>query len=125
MYDGSMTVPKGFCNLDIENPKTGTNRHMEFMVIDSKKKPFVLSQLLTNALSEIQPDVKAKNLEIRYDKNLKIHDEYLADPIRINQIVRNLLFNAVKYTSAGFIKVDVHGICVEVYLLRDRCEYEY
>ncbi|MHB9055950.1 MAG: PAS domain-containing hybrid sensor histidine kinase/response regulator [Paludibacteraceae bacterium] len=48
---------------------------------------------------------KNLKLEVEYDKN--IPEVLLGDPVRLHQIILNLVSNAIKFTTAGSIKVSV------------------
>ena len=48
---------------------------------------------------------KNLNLEVEYDNN--IPNVLLGDPVRLHQIIMNLVSNAIKFTNSGFIKVSV------------------
>ncbi len=49
----------------------------------------------------IQPQVKAKQLELFIDTFEVANEDVIADALKINQVFINLLSNAVKYTPAG------------------------
>jgi len=59
--------------------------------------------------------VKAKNVsfEIDYDKQLPTH--FYGDSLRLGQVLRNLVSNAVKFTQKGFVKVSVEKIKNNIY----------
>jgi Signal transduction histidine kinase len=53
-----------------------------------------------NLVSIIQPQVKAKQLELFIDTFEVTNEDVIADPLKLNQVFINLLSNAVKYTPA-------------------------
>ncbi len=59
---------------------------------------FSLAELMSNIISIVQPHVKEKQMEFEIHAR-KIKYEYIfADELRINQILINLISNAIKYT---------------------------
>ncbi len=69
--------------------------------------PFKLQQSINAMLHVFEAKIQEKNLElvIEYDKN--IPDTLLGDPVRLHQIILNLVSNSVKFTSKGKITVAV------------------
>ncbi len=59
-----------------------------------------ISELMHNLVNIIQPQVKAKQLELFIDTFEVVNEDVIADPLKLNQIFINLLSNAVKYTPA-------------------------
>ncbi len=60
-----------------------------------------ISELMHNLVNIIQPQVKAKQLELFIDSFEVVNEDVIADALKLNQIFINLLSNAVKYTPAG------------------------
>ena len=60
-----------------------------------------IPQLMHNLVNIIQPQVKAKQLEMFIDTFEVVNEDVIADPLKLNQIFINLMGNAVKYTPAG------------------------
>lgn len=60
-----------------------------------------ISELMHNLVNIIQPQVKAKQLELFIDTFEVTNEDVIADPLKLNQIFINLMSNAVKYTPAG------------------------
>lgn len=60
-----------------------------------------ISELMHNLVNIIQPQVKAKQLEMFIDTFDVVNEDVIADPLKLNQIFINLMGNAVKYTPAG------------------------
>jgi PAS domain S-box-containing protein len=72
-----------------------------------EKIPFRLSLSIDAMLHLFEQKIQEKNLTLvkEYDKNIpKI---LLGDPVRLHQIILNLISNAVKFTSKGRISVSV------------------
>jgi PAS domain S-box-containing protein len=69
--------------------------------------PFNMSMSISAMLHLFEPKIQEKNLLLikEYDKN--IPKVLAGDPVRLHQIILNLVSNAVKFTSKGKIKVRV------------------
>jgi PAS domain S-box-containing protein len=73
-----------------------------------EKIPFKMETSLSAMLHLFEPKIEEKNLELikLYDKN--IPEVLIGDPVRLHQIILNLVSNAVKFTSQGKIIVSVN-----------------
>ena len=60
-----------------------------------------IPELMHNLVNIIQPQVKAKQMEMFIDTFEVVNEDVIADPLKLNQIFINLMGNAVKYTPAG------------------------
>ncbi len=60
-----------------------------------------ISEMMHNLVNIIQPQVKAKQLELFIDTFEVANEDVIADALKLNQVFINLLSNAVKYTPAG------------------------
>ena len=69
--------------------------------VQIKEQPCNISELTHNLVNIIQPQVKAKRLELFIDTFNVNNEDVIADPLKLNQVFINLLSNAVKYTPAG------------------------
>lgn len=74
------------------------------------KTPFKMSGSISAMLHLFEPKIQEKNLELIQDYDPKIPEVLLGDPIRLHQIILNLVSNAVKFTSKGSITVSVQMI---------------
>ncbi len=69
--------------------------------VQIKEQECNISELTHNLVSIIQPQVKAKQLELFIDTFDVQNEDVIADSLKLSQIFVNLLSNAVKYTPAG------------------------
>ncbi len=71
--------------------------------VQIKEQACNLSELTHNLVNIIQPQVKAKQLELFIDSIDVVNEDVIADSLKLSQVFVNLLSNAVKYTPAGGI----------------------
>ncbi|KZN52845.1 hypothetical protein N474_02720 [Pseudoalteromonas luteoviolacea CPMOR-2] len=88
------------------------NDILDFSKIESKKLhiehvPFQFDDLLDNLRSLITPIANTKGIKLIFDLDPKLHDKYVGDPVRINQIMLNFASNAVKFTEEGTVTLTV------------------
>lgn len=76
---------------------------LEFETID-----FNLEELVEGCAIALSEQANGKNLEILCHLQGSIRENIKGDPTRIRQVLTNLLGNAVKFTSAGHVKVEVN-----------------
>jgi signal transduction histidine kinase/ActR/RegA family two-component response regulator len=70
--------------------------------------PIPLHDFLNNIAKLFIPQAKSKGLEFRYNPAPDLPPVIKGDPIRIRQIIQNLLNNALKFTPGGFIELSSH-----------------
>ena len=63
--------------------------------------PCSLPEVLHGMRSIVQADIHAKQLELHIDAVDVIHEEVCCDKLRLNQMLLNLMSNAIKYTPSG------------------------
>jgi PAS domain S-box-containing protein len=80
---------------------------MESGKIVFEQTQFNLSDFLDEIMRSYSFRSKAKNLSFEIMKASNLPTEVIGDPIRLNQILSNLLSNALKFTVHGSIKVIV------------------
>ena len=68
-----------------------------------------LKRIVTECLDLYRPRAKEKNLSIEYTYSPEVPEFFNADFGRIQQILSNIISNAIKFTPQGSISVDVFG----------------
>lgn len=75
--------------------------------IELENIPFDLKELITQIVKSL--DVKAEEnfnkIEIEFDNNFT--KNIISDPLRLGQIITNLVSNAIKFTKDGVVKIKV------------------
>ncbi|MDD4005199.1 MAG: ATP-binding protein [Elusimicrobiaceae bacterium] len=69
--------------------------------------PFSLSGLVHELAEVFKPLVGKKQLRLGVNVELDVPDFVLGDSYRVQQILTNLVGNAVKYTESGFVEISV------------------
>ncbi|GAB3874195.1 hypothetical protein GCM10028824_27060 [Hymenobacter segetis] len=69
--------------------------------------PFKLSASVSAMVHLFETKIQEKNLELVMEYDEKIPEVLVGDPVRLHQIILNLVSNAVKFTSEGSITVGV------------------
>lgn len=72
-----------------------------------EKSPFKLKASISSMLHLFEPKIQEKNLLLTRNYDEKIPSIITGDPVRLHQIILNLISNAVKFTSSGKISINV------------------
>lgn len=93
-----------------ENLKVIINDILDLAAIESgklrfEKIPFNLHDLLPPLISMFAYQAKEKKISLDYRIGPTLNRSLLGDPVRLNQILINLISNAVKFTHSGKIEV--------------------
>jgi len=75
--------------------------------ITFEKTAFKMATSISAMLHLFEPKIQEKNLVLEKKYDNRIPDVLVGDPVRLHQIILNLVSNAVKFTSHGKIVVSV------------------
>lgn len=70
-----------------------------------EKTPFKMDASISAMLHLFETKIQEKNLSLIKEYDSKIPRTLVGDPVRLHQIILNLVSNAVKFTSSGTIKM--------------------
>lgn len=98
-----------------ENLLAIINDILDFSKIESGKitienVPFSLKDTLKNIYNLLKVRAKEKELEYNFFLDASLPDYVIGDSVRLNQIMVNLIGNAIKFTEEGSITVSVKKI---------------
>lgn len=91
---------------------SAVNGVLDFSRIDAEQyeidvHPFSLRSLLRDTLRLLGVEASAKGLALRGEIAAEVPDILLGDPLRLRQILVNLIANAIKFTEHGDITIGV------------------
>lgn len=72
-----------------------------------EKTPFKLALSISAMLHLFETKIQEKNLTLIKEYDKRIPEVMVGDPVRLHQVILNLISNAVKFTSTGSITVNV------------------
>jgi signal transduction histidine kinase/CheY-like chemotaxis protein/HPt (histidine-containing phosphotransfer) domain-containing protein len=73
--------------------------------LELEHTPFTLSELIKTAVETFQPQAIAKGLTLEAEFDAHSQDALLGDPVRVRQILFNLMGNALRFTQQGSVRV--------------------
>jgi CheY-like chemotaxis protein len=77
--------------------------------LDLERLDFSLRTVVGDALDTLSLRAHQKGLELAYHVGPHVPDALVGDPVRLRQVVMNLVGNAIKFTEHGEVVVDVSG----------------
>ncbi|WP_304517892.1 PAS domain S-box protein [Cecembia rubra] len=86
------------------------NDILDFTKIDSgkvelEKLEFELKNVINRIIHSYTYQAREKALDIQFEYDGEIPPKLIGDPVRLGQVVNNLISNAVKFTQQGFIRI--------------------
>ncbi len=75
--------------------------------ISIEKIDFDLNRVITNIKNALTPKSKEKNIGLNLNIDPSIPKNVIGDPVRLSQILTNLIGNAIKFTDKGAVDIDL------------------
>jgi signal transduction histidine kinase/CheY-like chemotaxis protein len=94
----------GIVNMILDHSK------MEAGKMKMEQYPINLKTELTKLIRLFEYKIKDKNIKLHFIYDDRIATNVLGDNLRLQQVLINLIDNAIKFTSEGDIKLEVHFI---------------
>ena len=80
---------------------------LEAQKVKLEKRTFNLKDLLKVLVLSFKIKAAEKNIELRTEFSEDLPDYLVGDPVKLNQVLTNLLGNAVKFTREGYVKLKI------------------
>ena len=95
--------------------KNIVNDTLDFSKIQSKKiklesVPFIPTEIFNDVYSLFKYEVANKGVDLILHWNGEKPDILIGDPLRLKQIIINIVGNAIKFTDNGSVKINIKGI---------------
>jgi signal transduction histidine kinase len=104
--------------LDIINNLLDLSR-LESNQLQAEQQELSLQQLVEQVQAEVQAEVEQRGLSISTELG-ELPQQVWGDPRRLQQVLRNLARNAVKFTEQGEIRLAVHPVAQDAQQIRVR-----
>jgi two-component system, sensor histidine kinase len=75
--------------------------------LEVRPEPFDVITLLENSVDDFKLPASRKGLQLVLHIHPAAPRFVVADPLRVGQVLANLISNAIKYTAAGFVRVQL------------------
>jgi len=94
---------------------------IEANMMDLSDCEFELSDLLASTKQTMQHFAEQKGLELLFNQEQCKNKRFIGDRLRINQVLINLINNAIKFTESGLVEVTAHQLDQD----EENCELEF
>lgn len=78
---------------------------IESGMLDIERVPFSIRNIAESIISDIMPTIDKSSVSLMLTRKESMWDVWLGDPVRIKQILLNIVSNAVKFTKKGCVKI--------------------
>ena len=82
---------------------------------------FDLIEWVADLIAIHRPLAEEKHLDFSYEVDLDVPTKLSGDPVRLAQIMSNLISNAIKFTDSGFVSVKISCLSIEAGAVNLQC----
>ena len=82
---------------------------LERGAVELESLDFSLPELCRQVCDALRLSAEAKGLSLSLDYQAGLGEHFRGDPLRIQQVLTNLVGNAVKFTESGWVRLEVSG----------------
>jgi len=76
--------------------------------LDLETVTFSLRESLVQTVKSLKRSAQEKGLDLHWQVDPQVTDQVASDPVRLRQIIVNLVGNAIKFTDSGGVTLSVH-----------------
>jgi two-component system sensor histidine kinase/response regulator len=114
--DSDLTAEQSDCLMTVKSSAESLlailNDVLDFSKIESRKLelesvPFSIGTLVSDLLKTLALKADQKGIELLCDLDPAVPDAIVGDPVRVRQVLANLLANAIKFTEVGHVLLEV------------------
>lgn len=84
--------------------------NLEYNKIKIKKAKFNFSDLIKNVVNNLKDNANRKNISLNLEIDEKLNQNYNSDAYRIQQVLTNVVSNAVKFTHKGSVSIKAKAV---------------
>ncbi len=89
--------------------------------LDLDNSPFALREMIAEVVTMLSPQAFGKGLKLTLDAEPDLPAIVVGDPVRLRQVVTNLVGNAVKFTDEGQVRINVAVLTRSATTVTIRC----
>lgn len=90
--------------------------NLEYNKIKLKKQNFNFASLINNVVNNLKNTANRKNIELNVTTDAALNKMYNSDSYRVQQILTNVISNAIKFTHNGSVSVNAKQINNEIHI---------
>lgn len=96
-----------------ENLLAIINDILDFSKVESgmmilERIPFQLKDIVSRNIKLLEERANRNGIELRVKLDDSLPQVVIGDPVRLGQVINNLVGNAIKFTEKGFVEVELH-----------------
>ncbi|MNF24102.1 Sensory/regulatory protein RpfC [compost metagenome] len=89
---------------------------LERGVIELEEVDFSLRELVERTCAVLRPNAAAKGVALNVDYSAALGECFRGDPLRIQQVLLNLLGNAIKFTCQGEVRLELLPVAGQIHM---------